>query len=159
MANPALDITSGEELHVMGWGETDSGEYSGVLQEAGVKYLTNAECRDTPTNDYYNLDFIDVDTYMCTASTERTELCGGDLGGPLIAKGGDANGDVLVGVASSAWTETVPDVYSRIAAHRAWINAVVTEYEGVTRHDFAPTTSAPASSVLQSQGCFQFCTL
>ena len=152
MADPALDISSGKELLILGWGSTDKNglSYSSVLQEANVEYISNKECRETHDyndddyNDVYSFNFIDVDTYMCTTSSERKGLCYGDGGGPLIAKGGDAEEDILVGVTSKYGCGERPDVSSRISAERAWIDGVVAENDGVTCEEYSvPTTSVP----------------
>jgi len=143
MADPMREITSDEELHVLGWGETVSGgEYSSILREAGVEYITNEECSD-------KLDWVDADTFMCTTSTEGKGDCGGDHGGPLIVKGGDADEDMLVGVVSITECGSSPDVYSRLSALRGWIDKVVAEHEGVTCAEYSVrTTSAPTTTMV-----------
>jgi len=137
MADPALDIPSGKELFALGWGETearddDEGvEYSSVLQEAGVEYMTNKEYREISNNDDFFESLTNKD--MCTTSSEDRGFCHGDQGGPLILKGGDADEDVLVGVARSAFCEKEFGISTRVSAQRAWIDGVVAEYGGMTR--------------------------
>eukprot|EP00588_Corethron_pennatum_P001268 CAMPEP_0194298530 /NCGR_PEP_ID=MMETSP0169-20130528/60217_1 /TAXON_ID=218684 /ORGANISM="Corethron pennatum, Strain L29A3" /LENGTH=360 /DNA_ID=CAMNT_0039048527 /DNA_START=100 /DNA_END=1182 /DNA_ORIENTATION=- len=130
MADPTREITSGQQLYILGWGNTKfTGDWghSKELLEAGVNYISNEEC-----------DW--VDTEMCTL-TEEKGVCQGDGGGPLIAKGEDADEDILVGVVSkSRCSNSLPDIYYRVSAHRAWIDAIVAEHEGTMRTGCAPPT-------------------
>eukprot|EP00588_Corethron_pennatum_P027515 CAMPEP_0194317408 /NCGR_PEP_ID=MMETSP0171-20130528/14153_1 /TAXON_ID=218684 /ORGANISM="Corethron pennatum, Strain L29A3" /LENGTH=267 /DNA_ID=CAMNT_0039073981 /DNA_START=111 /DNA_END=910 /DNA_ORIENTATION=+ len=119
MADLSLNIPAGKELYILGWGETDDGQVSNVLQEAGVEYITNGECSETVTKYSEN-------TYMCTALTEGKGTCLGDEGGPLIIKGGDEDEDVLVGVVTaSGGCGYLTTIYSRLSVQRAWIDGVV----------------------------------
>jgi len=149
MADSTLDNPSGKELYSLGWGITEAQDMSTVLQEAGVKYITNEECRDTTTDgdgSYGFRDIINVDTYMCASSSEGKGFCTGDTGGPLIEKGMGADEDVLVGVTSWNFKCGETSVYSRISAQRVWIDGVVAENGGVTRKDCPISGSTPQPS-------------
>jgi len=161
MADPKREVTSGEALHVLGWGSTEydilGWGYSSILQEAGVEYLTNEECKD-------KRPWVDMDTYMCTTSIQRKGACTGDDGGPLIVKGGDADEDMLVGVVSDTGCGSEPDLYSRISEYRTWIDGVVAIHKGTMRTDCAPptiplepATSTSASSVPLALGTVVGC--
>jgi secreted trypsin-like serine protease len=88
----------GQELHVIGFGDMhpeDPYRPSSRLRDVTVNYLTNQQC---VASSIYPATVLD-DSSMC-ASDFREDACGGDSGGPLIAKGRTDAYDVQVGVVS-----------------------------------------------------------
>jgi len=133
--NPSLDDYAhrdpgvGEDLVVVGWGDTDpdSGEEStnlaSVLQAATVSYVPNDVCEEskgyssilssaTKFEDYFEYDGTISDDMMCARGRWDSlqgaqagsigDACQGDSGGGLIRLGDDLNGgeDVQMGIVS-----------------------------------------------------------
>ena len=115
--NPNLDdwahrnASAGEDLVVIGWGDTDpaSGEEStslaSVLQAATVSYVPNDVCEDskgyssiqssaTKFEDYFEYEGTISEDMMCALGSGDSvqDACQGDSGGGLIRLGDDSNG-------------------------------------------------------------------
>lgn len=102
-SQPPDDIS----LQVMGWGTTENGSGSNILQEVDVISMTNAEC-----NTKYNGI---TDSMLCALEAFKGS-CQGDSGGPLIIPGDGHANDVQVGVVSWGVGCAEPDskfVFSR----------------------------------------------
>eukprot|EP00588_Corethron_pennatum_P014688 CAMPEP_0194268492 /NCGR_PEP_ID=MMETSP0169-20130528/2807_1 /TAXON_ID=218684 /ORGANISM="Corethron pennatum, Strain L29A3" /LENGTH=213 /DNA_ID=CAMNT_0039009743 /DNA_START=216 /DNA_END=853 /DNA_ORIENTATION=+ len=75
IADSSTILNVGEDLTVMGFGQTESGNGSPELQETQVQYITNRECDDR----YFNQYFIS-DNMMCAFSDFGQDACQGDSG-------------------------------------------------------------------------------
>lgn len=155
--NPNLDdwahrnASAGEDLVVIGWGDTDpaSGEEStslaSVLQAATVSYVPNDVCEDskgyssiqssaTKFEDYFEYEGTISEDMMCALGSGDSvqDACQGDSGGGLIRLGDDSNGaeDVQMGIVSwglQCGDEDFPGVYARVGDHYDWIAKNVCE--------------------------------
>jgi trypsin len=140
------DPTDGEELVVIGWGDTnpdfDDPDLPDILQFASVNYVPNDMCEDSSGQTY--IGARDQSTYyfeydgkvsndmMCAVDKDGQDACQGDSGGGLIRLGSDQNGkdDVQLGIVSwglACGDPNFPGVYSRVAEHYDWIRDNVCE--------------------------------
>lgn len=126
----------GKSLLALGWGDTDPDPDrfigSNNLRAARVEHVPTRECR--ARRGFVDGGFVSFRdqigaTMLCALGRGR-DACQGDSGGPLVAEGDDPTGraDVVVGL--SSWGEacahdTLPGVYARVSADRAWIAAIV----------------------------------
>ncbi|XP_033728734.1 trypsin beta-like [Pecten maximus] len=106
---PTDDSTfAGSKCQITGWGITESGGISDVLQKADTTVLTRSVCRSKWGNSI-------LSSHVCVFN-EDNGACNGDSGGPLTCSG------TLVGVTS--WgingcdTGYYPSVYTRISSYR-----------------------------------------
>ena len=126
----------GEEVTVMGWGDTniqDSvSDLSDVLMHVDVNVISNNECDDSEGYvsgyfDSYNGQI--TNNMLCARKVGGGEdSCQGDSGGPLVVKGGSASQDVQVGVVSwgvGCASEHFPGVYARVSKSYDWIEQEV----------------------------------
>jgi len=124
LTNGLLNLTTGTNVTVMGWGATLEGDFSGsdVLLEVEVDVVDHAVC-----NTAYN-DTVVSDNMIC-ASREGKDACQGDSGGPLIIKGANDSSDIQVGVVSWGYgcaREEYPGVYASVAAGLDFIQNITT---------------------------------
>lgn len=108
-----------QELVIAGWGsKTADGPFETVLMEAPVFVMPNSFCA--------NLYPSVTENSVCARGL-KTNVCRGDLGGPLFVK--LKNGQiVLVGISSFGWHCDVPyspSVYAKISMLRDWIVSVL----------------------------------
>ena len=126
----------GQQLTVMGWGDTDAlpgDEFnfeSDVLVNADVSYISNEECDASEGYDNYG-DFqaykhVVTDTMLC-ATANPNDSCNGDGGSPLVVQGDNASSDIQVGIVSwgvGCATE-LPSGYARVSHFYDWIQSQV----------------------------------
>jgi len=155
IADSSTTLNVGEDLTVMGLGLTESWNVPTELQETQVQYMTNTECGDRYSNEYLDDDYMYINKYeylvsdnmMCAFSDAGQDACYGDSGGPLIRRGNDAAGDLLVGIVSwGIGCGTMPGVYSRISSQRTWIEEVVRENGGVMCGEIPPADAGDAAA-------------
>jgi len=109
----------GDDVFVIGWGQTESGNESPVPREANLIVLSNSECASMYAP-YANI----TGSMMCASGGSQRDACQGDSGGPLIIKGRNSTSDILVGMVSWGFDcadPRFPGVYSRIAATASWL--------------------------------------
>ncbi|KAL3803199.1 hypothetical protein HJC23_003474 [Cyclotella cryptica] len=126
----------GEEVYVMGWGDTTEDDYTqklaDKLMEVSVNVISNDECDKSSgeiggwSESYHG----QISDKMLCAKDNGQDACQGDSGGPLIIKGKDGSGadDVQVGVVSwgiGCANKNFPGVYSRISGAYDWIKSEV----------------------------------
>lgn len=116
----------------LGWGEIDSDpstvNTSTTLREVETNVISNEQCGaiegivdETGVRESY--DGLITDNMICTSAIDK-DSCQKDSGGPLIFRGNDSNGDLLLGV--SSWgikcaSSVFPGVSARISAVHSWI--------------------------------------
>ncbi len=98
--------TSGDELHVMGWGvmDTTTKQPSDNLKDVSVNYMSNNECRSKKGklegfSQTFTLEGRITGNMMCAADLGE-DACQGDSGGPLIERKLFSKHDLQVGVVS-----------------------------------------------------------
>ncbi|KAG3149252.1 hypothetical protein PC128_g23434 [Phytophthora cactorum] len=115
---------------VRGWGLTENGSQSLVMEEVSVKIISNAEC-----NKGYS-DRI-TEGMLCAGEGDGKDTCNGHSGGPLIEN------DVLVGIVSWGGKCGVnAGVYTRISYVLDYINDVV---NGGTGSSFTESVAGSTS--------------
>lgn len=111
-----------KDAAIIGWGTTKSGgSLPDVLQQATVKVLNNAKCKES----YPKL----VNSMLCAAAP-RTDSCQGDSGGPLLIRtspGGPWTQTGVVSYGIGCALAKFPGVYTRVTSFRPWIK----QYAGV----------------------------
>ncbi|XP_055531903.1 chymotrypsin-2-like [Wyeomyia smithii] len=108
-------VPAGKIATASGWGKLQvDAAASTMLQYMEVRTLNNLECR--LRHDVQNREKVNAGN-LCTFLRVGQGTCMGDSGSPLIVEG------VLVGLVSWGVPCAVgkPDVYTRVATHRAWI--------------------------------------
>ncbi|KAF4141122.1 Trypsin [Phytophthora infestans] len=124
------DNEVGSVATVRGWGLTENGSQSLVMEELNVKIISNAEC-----NKMYS-DRI-TEGMLCAGEGDGKDTCNGDSGGPLIEN------DVLVGIVSwGGKCGANAGVYTRISHVLDYINDIVS---GGTGSGFTSNVSGSTS--------------
>ncbi|MGH0134141.1 UNVERIFIED_CONTAM: hypothetical protein FKN15_016650 [Acipenser sinensis] len=114
------DVAAGTACSTAGWGDvTDDDTYPDKLQEVETTALSRRECAKRW------MSHIRIDKTMTCATDQGSVkgFCSGDSGGPLVC------GGASVGVVSFSGAKcgdpAFPDVYTRIASYREWIEKVM----------------------------------
>lgn len=87
LADGSLEMERGQRLKVVGWGKTEAGQSSQVLEHADVEHMAPNQCP---------ADYNDV---MCAGNT-GANTCNGDSGGPLLMEDPKSGDWVQVGITS-----------------------------------------------------------
>ncbi|XP_064331615.1 serine protease 33-like isoform X1 [Phalacrocorax carbo] len=142
LPGPAVRFPPGTNCTVTGWGDVHTAgplPPPKTLQQLEVPLLSHRRCRClyARTGDTEGLGTPAGDTLCAGFPQGQRDACQGDSGGPLSCLVGDAW--LLAGVVS--WGEACglpgrPGVYTRAAAHAAWIAAAVPE--APLRHPHLP---------------------
>ncbi|KAL3768958.1 hypothetical protein ACHAWO_004068 [Cyclotella atomus] len=128
--------SSGQEVTVMGWGDTTADDLTQELAEqllsVTVNVISNQQCDDSKGSiggwsESYNGQITEN---MLCANDNGEDSCQGDSGGPLVLLGSDPNGadDIQVGVVSwgiGCASADFPGVYSRVSRATGWIKDTV----------------------------------
>ncbi|ETN17734.1 hypothetical protein PPTG_05468 [Phytophthora nicotianae INRA-310] len=112
-AGDGSDNEVGSVATVRGWGLTENGSQSLVLEEVNVKIISNAEC---------NKEYSDriTEGMLCAGEGDGKDTCNGDSGGPLIEN------DVLIGIVSwGGKCGANAGVYTRVSYMLDYINDIV----------------------------------
>lgn len=117
-ALPAARQFAGKIAQFYGWGRTESNRPSAPLQFGRIRLLPDTDCNA----------FMSFRIALCGQGygAINATQCKGDSGGPLIWRDEDEHA-VLVGVVSHNTEEVAcgrqskPGVFTRISAHKAWI--------------------------------------
>lgn len=124
------DNTVGTIATVRGWGLTENGSQSMLMEEVNVEIISNAEC-----NKAYS-DRI-TEGMMCAGDGNGKDSCNGDSGGPLIAN------NVLVGIVSWGGKCGVnAGVYTRVSYVLDYIHDIV---NGGTGSSFTDSTTGSST--------------
>ena len=96
-SSPSYSLNA-EQLMALGWGHSQTGAPTDVLQQVALGLVPNAWCEQATENfsSYMGRIFADM---MCTFASER-DTCYGDSGGPIFVKGERHEDDVQVGIVS-----------------------------------------------------------
>ncbi|XP_052795432.1 chymotrypsin-like protease CTRL-1 [Mya arenaria] len=111
---------------VTGWGisaeKNGSSGLSGVLAQAEVTLLTNAQC-----NKRSNWDGLVKPSQLC-AYSKKISACLGDSGGPLVCQVNSKY--IQYGVTSwgKRTCDQKPVVYARVSTYRSWIMATINAF-------------------------------
>ncbi|CAH0475616.1 unnamed protein product [Peronospora belbahrii] len=131
------DNKVGHIATVAGWGLTETGSQSLLLEKVNVPIISNAEC-----NKQYNNRI--TEGMLCAGDGEGKDTCSGDSGGPLIAN------NVLIGIVSWGGKCGVNSgVYTRISYVRDYIIDIVKGGDGST---FASKSSSARSELSNEMG-------
>ncbi|XP_072705238.1 serine protease 33-like isoform X2 [Ciconia boyciana] len=133
LPGPAVRFPPGTNCTVTGWGDVRTAgplPPPKTLQQLEVPLLSHRRCRClyAGTGGTDGLGTPAADTLCAGFPQGQRDACQGDSGGPLSCRVGDTW--LLAGVVS--WGEACglpgrPGVYTRTAAHAAWIAAAVPE--------------------------------
>ncbi|KAF4323545.1 hypothetical protein BBO99_00003101 [Phytophthora kernoviae] len=125
------DNDVGTVATILGWGKTEDGTFSRMLQSVDVKIITNEECKVQYVN-YVDQDI--TEEKMCAGTEKGKDACRGDSGGPLFANG------VLVGIISSGGVECAANsgVYVRISHVLDTIDSIINS-NGMCNQDYSGT--------------------
>lgn len=123
--NIPLPLSGGMPVYAFGWGNTAfRGQNSQVLKGALLQLQDIPKCqRDTATDRAFLLGSL-----LCASAEDKSQVCDGDSGGPLISYAG--RGPTLIGVVS-AGTDCgqtgVPTRFTRVSVSRVrdWIDRVL----------------------------------
>nr|XP_023015844.1 uncharacterized protein LOC111505297 [Leptinotarsa decemlineata] len=109
---------------VTGWGVTDSGQNSMVLQKVELPIVSLEDCRNVYKSEpKANINYLQ----LCAGGRDKKDSCPGDSGGPLhvAAYINEATRYVQQGVVSFGprfcGLEGYPGVYTRVAYYMDWI--------------------------------------
>jgi trypsin len=112
----------GQDVTVMGWGDTDihilNVELSAVLMNFDTSVISNQEC-----DAIERISGLITDNMLCARANGIH--CNGDSGGPMIIKGDDSATDVQVGVVSWGNYCQSHAVYDRVSQAYDWIQSEV----------------------------------
>ncbi|XP_047456750.1 chymotrypsin-like protease CTRL-1 [Mugil cephalus] len=118
LASENSSFHSGISSWVTGFGVTDSGSFTDVLQEVNVPIMGNNECRC-----YYGSSEI-ADSMICAGlEAGGKDSCYGDSGSPLMSKKDDVwvqSGIVSFGLGCGLPRK--PGVYTRLSEYQTWIS-------------------------------------
>ncbi|XP_027237214.2 phenoloxidase-activating factor 3 [Penaeus vannamei] len=113
-----LDVGSflaGRDAIVIGWGHTERGRDTQVLQKVALPFVDLATCKRM--NEGETL----VNGQVCFGGRSGQDSCNGDSGGPLFL---DAAPGTILGVVSKGGAcgrPGVPAIYTDVGSYRGWI--------------------------------------
>lgn len=114
---------SGETCTISGWGVTEEGSLSDLLQKVEVEVLTDKECKQKMES---LRSSVNADVHICVFGRQDggAGACNGDSGGPLVCNG------KLAGVTSwgirgchADGVVSYPSVYARLTTYDQWFKA------------------------------------
>ncbi|GMF28622.1 unnamed protein product [Phytophthora lilii] len=129
------DNTPGTMGTILGWGLINNQNISETLRSVDVEIITDKVCEEYVTDYYDSLkatgnisstsgyDFSKDETVMCAGRGDGKDSCGGDSGGPLIAKH-----DVVVGIVSGRTVVecgVAPGTYTNVSYVLPYINEIL----------------------------------
>lgn len=117
-----IDIStflSGRQATVAGWGVTERGANTQVLQRVRVPFVSRDVCNPVYRNAL-------VPEQVCFGGEERRDSCFGDSGGPVVVTGPN-NSPIFTQLAVVSFGQPacgvagVPAVYTSVGPYRSWI--------------------------------------
>ncbi|XP_072516757.1 mast cell protease 1A-like [Salminus brasiliensis] len=110
-----------QKCQVAGWGITEKTQTAvNDLMVTDVSIISFETCR----NEWKNVNKNLPPGVMCAGGNEKSGACQGDSGGPLVCSG-VAVGIVSFNLNGNCKYPNIPNVYTDIAKHRAWIDNVL----------------------------------
>ncbi|KAK8386366.1 hypothetical protein O3P69_010793 [Scylla paramamosain] len=116
-----VDIPSflgGRDAIVAGWGITETGNSSDILQAAKIPFVEHSVCTRTYPDQL-------VQEQVCFGGRGRVDSCNMDSGGPLFQVSNDPPRFVLLAILSGGLgicgTPGAPGVYTNVDSYRQWI--------------------------------------
>ncbi|XP_058815819.1 melanization protease 1-like [Topomyia yanbarensis] len=112
-----------KEMIVSGWGFTEHGKTSNVLQYATLSLIPTSRCSSTlmALSDAISLDEA---SQFCAKGKNKVDNCAGDSGGPLLYNSRQSSavqyGIVSFGV-NSCGEQGAPGVYTKVSHYIDWI--------------------------------------
>lgn len=119
---PEFQIPDPKRMIVSGWGSTEHGLMSQVLQYAVLPVVDRPRCLRmlTPLDETITLD----DSQVCAGGKDKMDNCSGDSGGPLQTFNNRSvyiqYGIVSYGI-KSCGMDSVPGVYTKVSYYADWI--------------------------------------
>ncbi|KAG5334118.1 TRY7 protein, partial [Acromyrmex charruanus] len=115
LAFPLMNITTGTQAIVTGWGKTSTnGASSEVLRTVTISVTDQEKCRKVYARNRL------VTSNMICAGDNKGDTCQGDSGGALVGYNGLQIGIVSWGAQKCA-SVGFPGVYTRVPAIRQWV--------------------------------------
>ncbi|XP_068244158.1 venom protease-like [Palaemon carinicauda] len=112
------DLVGTRQASVAGWGTTENGPNTQILQHVTLPFVDTATC-----NPSYNNSLIPEQ--VCFGGEGRRDSCFGDSGGPVMISDATRPRYTIVGVVSFGQPQCgvagVPAVYTDVTAYRDWI--------------------------------------
>ncbi|KAG7153382.1 CLIP domain-containing serine protease 2-like 1 [Homarus americanus] len=103
---------------VSGWGVTERGPDTQILQKVLLPFVNQDEC-----NPHFNNGLLQEQ--ICFGGDGPRDSCFGDSGGPIVGTTANSPISVLLGMVSfgqpSCGVAGVPAVYTNVASYRPWI--------------------------------------
>ncbi|KAF5307395.1 hypothetical protein FQR65_LT06909 [Abscondita terminalis] len=114
-------ISDGKDVEVAGWGSIGfpNQNYTNNLRWIEMKTISFSDCKKyLPNIYYYNI---------CTKGKTTRGPCHGDVGSPLIRRGGFFSNTELHGIVSqyAHCANGLPDVYVSTTAFKLWIDQII----------------------------------
>lgn len=111
-------IVGSRQAIVAGWGTTENGPNTQILQSVRLPFVSKAEC-----NPHYRNGLIDEQ--VCFGGEGRRDSCFGDSGGPVMISGTSTPNYTFLALVSFGQPQCgvvgVPAVYTDVSAYRSWI--------------------------------------
>jgi trypsin len=119
----------GDDVTVMGWGDTDKSEsntrLSNVLMHVQVNVVSNSDC-EASTDGRDSYDGQITQNMLCAEHRRAKDSCQGDSGGPLVEEvGGVAKQVGVVSWGIGCASDAFPGVYARVSKAYNWIERKV----------------------------------
>ena len=127
--------------NVVGWGLTENGSNSDILQELTLNVVPNDKCTNEYRQSFIKRNFSPAEassffiseSQICAkgqTGKNRTDSCRGDSGGPLMS---ESNGqwvlDGIVSFGTDKCDSEVPGVYTRVSKYLQWIDSIINSIE------------------------------
>uniref|UniRef100_A0A6M2DXR5 trypsin n=1 Tax=Xenopsylla cheopis TaxID=163159 RepID=A0A6M2DXR5_XENCH len=114
LADENSELKPGTKLVVTGWGLTEPGPPTDILQELTVSYVTQEECEKVYPG-------LLTDRMFCAGGEDGKGICSNDSGGPIVADGVQYG---IVSFATECGHAGIPGVYAKISTVRKWIKDI-----------------------------------
>lgn len=116
---PNDEVAIGKRLTVVGWGVTETGQYSSIKQKLAVPVVAAAQCSVR----FRSAGVSIRSNQLCAGGERNKDSCRGDSGGPLLQVRNNQRFFIegLVSFGAECGTEGWPGVYTKVGKYRDWI--------------------------------------